>query len=152
LTDPNFEHWEYDPIEAYGASKTANALFAVEFDRRHKQRGVRAAAVHPGNIFTELARHMSQPLTEAMTARAMADMGAGAEMVVKSIPQGAATTVWAAVTAPAELVAGRFCQDCAIAQVAETGSGVRPYAIDTERAKALWARSEEIVGERFPAA
>ena len=59
LDDPNFEHTEYDPLAAYGRSKTANILFAVEFDRRHKARGVRATAVHPGGIQTELGRHMA---------------------------------------------------------------------------------------------
>src|SRR6476469_5180062 len=59
LDDPNFEHTEYTPFGAYGRSKTANILFAVEFDRRHKGRGVRATAVHPGGIQTELGRHFS---------------------------------------------------------------------------------------------
>src|SRR5215468_602053 len=58
LEDPNFERTPYDPMVAYGRSKTANILFAVAFDQRHRSRGVRAAAVHPGAIQTELGRHM----------------------------------------------------------------------------------------------
>jgi NAD(P)-dependent dehydrogenase (short-subunit alcohol dehydrogenase family) len=151
LSDPNFEHRPYDPITAYGGAKTANALFVVEFDRRHKARGVRAAAVHPGGILTELARYMTQELIEQMTAMVMTQSdNSWAQRGFKSVPQGAATTLWAAVTAPAELVGGRYCEDCHVAEVAKKGAGVRPYAVDSERAKLLWAKSEELVGERFP--
>src|SRR6202000_1482417 len=66
LDDPNFERTPYDPFVAYGRSKTANILFAVEFDRRHRGRGVRAAAVHPGVIQTELGRHMERERLEGM--------------------------------------------------------------------------------------
>ena len=68
---------------------------------------------------------------------------------LKSVAQGAATTVWAGFVAPAELVGGRYCEDCHVAEVGSSGSQVRPYAIDPERAKSLWAKSEELVGERF---
>jgi NAD(P)-dependent dehydrogenase (short-subunit alcohol dehydrogenase family) len=151
LDDPNFEHRPYDAIIAYGGAKTANALFAVEFDRRHKARGIRAAAVHPGGILTELARYMTQELIERMIAITSAESDtSSATRGYKSVPQGAATTLWAAVTARAELVGGRYCEDCHVADVAEKGSGVRPYALDPEKAKKLWARSEELVGEHFP--
>ncbi len=73
LSDPNFERTQYDPIIAYGASKTANALFAVEFDRLHRRQGIRAAAVHPGGILTELARHMSAELIDRMIAMGRAE-------------------------------------------------------------------------------
>jgi len=150
LSDPNFEHRPYDPIIAYGGAKTANALFAFEFDRRHKARGVRAAAVHPGGILTELARHMTQELIARMTAMVMTQSDtSSAQRGFKSVPQGAATTLWAAVTAPADLVGGRYCEDCHVAEVAKNGAGVRPYAVDSERAKLLWERSEELVSERF---
>ena len=68
LDDPNFEHTPYTEFGAYGRSKTANILFAVEFDRRHKDRGVRATAVHPGGIQTELGRHMTPELIAQITA------------------------------------------------------------------------------------
>jgi len=146
LTDPNFEHRLYDPITAYGGAKTAVNLFVVEFDRRHKARGVRAAAVHPGGILTELARHMTQELIQRMIARVMAETDtSSAQRGYKSVPQGAATTLWAAVTAPADVVGGRYCEDCAVARVSAKGAGVRPYSVDPERAKLLWAKSDELV-------
>jgi NAD(P)-dependent dehydrogenase (short-subunit alcohol dehydrogenase family) len=153
LEDPNFEHTEYSEFVAYGRSKTANALFAVEFDRRHKADGIRAAAVHPGGILTELARHMKPGTIEQMLIDINKNRPAGTpEFQWKTIPQGAATTLWAGVRAPAELVGGKFCEDCHVAELKEgtdIRSGVRAYALDPEHAKALWARSEELVGERF---
>jgi NAD(P)-dependent dehydrogenase (short-subunit alcohol dehydrogenase family) len=153
LDDPNFERTEYTEFGAYGRSKTANALFAVEFDRRHKARGVRAASVHPGGIQTELGRHMTPQLIERMMAAAKA---AGQDMSkmmnTKTIPQGAATTVWAGFVAPAEEIGGKFCEDCHVAEIndgAQARGGVRSYAIDPEHAKAFWTKSEEWVGERF---
>jgi NAD(P)-dependent dehydrogenase (short-subunit alcohol dehydrogenase family) len=152
LDDPNYVRRPYDSIAAYGAAKTANVLFAVEFDRRHKARGVRATAVHPGGIVTELARYMTPESIQQMMALSRPDRGAEAPPSrFKTVPEGAATTVWAGVVAPAEAVGGRYCEDCHVAEVStRQGSGVRAYALDPDRAKALWARSEEIVGERFP--
>jgi hypothetical protein len=81
-----------------------------------------------------------------------ADGTQGPPPTVKTVGQGAATTVWAAFVAPAEEVGGRYCMDCHVAEtLAVGGDGVRPYALDPERAKALWAKSEDMVGERFPA-
>lgn len=154
LDDPNFETTAYDPWVAYGRSKTANILFAVEFDRRHKARGVRAAAVHPGGIRTELGRHMSEADEEALMA-SINDANAAAGLppfVYKSIPEGAATSVWAAVVADANAVGGRYCEDCHVGELVEgegLRGGYRPYALDADHAAALWAKSEELVGERF---
>jgi NAD(P)-dependent dehydrogenase (short-subunit alcohol dehydrogenase family) len=121
----------------------------VEFDRRQKARGVRAAAVHPGGILTELARHMTPELIKNMIALVTAETDtSSAQRGYKSVPQGAATTLWAAVTAPADLVGGRYCEDCAVAKVAAKGSGVRPYSVDPQRAKSLWAKSEKLVGRK----
>jgi NAD(P)-dependent dehydrogenase (short-subunit alcohol dehydrogenase family) len=156
LDDPNFERTPYDPRIAYGRSKTANILFAVEFDRRHKTRGVRATALHPGGILTELGRHLQPGELEATVERINAQHAAEGRppFQIKTIPQGAATSVWAAFVAPAEEVGGRYCEDCQLSQVADglispVSPGVRPYALDPDHAKALWARSEELVGERF---
>ena len=153
LDDPNFEHTPYDEWVAYGRSKTANVLFAVEFDRRHRDRGVRAAAVHPGGIQTELSRHLSQESLMKLLESIQANRPPGAPPFrLKSIPQGAATTLWAAVVAPAEMVGGRYCEDCQVAEVLDIGQalgGVRSYALDSERARALWAMSEAMVGETF---
>jgi NAD(P)-dependent dehydrogenase (short-subunit alcohol dehydrogenase family) len=153
LEDPNFEHSPYDEFIAYGRSKTANVLFAVEFDRRHKARGVRAAAVHPGGIQTELGRYLTSEVRERLIATINASQPKGAApFSYKSIPQGAATSVWAACVADAEAIGGRYCEDCHVAEVVSIPglrAGVQPYALDAQRAQALWRKSEEWVGERF---
>jgi NAD(P)-dependent dehydrogenase (short-subunit alcohol dehydrogenase family) len=156
IEDPNFEHTAYDPWIAYGRSKTANILFAVEFDRRHKARGVRATAVHPGGIRTELSRHLDDGTLEAMVGKINEELAAEGKppYELKSIPQGAATSVWAGVVAAADEVGGLYCENCHVAKMTENpvsriSEGVRPYALDPERAKALWSKSEDMVGERF---
>jgi NAD(P)-dependent dehydrogenase (short-subunit alcohol dehydrogenase family) len=154
LDDPGFERTEYDPFKAYGRSKTANILFAVELDRRLRARGVRAAALHPGGIMTELMRHTSPELLAQMAAQAKAGMdpAKASKSQVKTIPQGAATTVWAAFVAPTDAIGGGYCEDCHVGEVEDAAyEGVRSYAVDPASAKALWAKSEEMVGERFPA-
>ncbi len=154
LDDPNFDRTPYEPFLGYGRSKTANVLFAVEFDRRHKANGIRAAAVHPGGIHTELGRHMTPEQMEQLIDRINAANKAAGDppFVWKTIPQGAATSVWAGAVAGAEEVGGRYCEDCHVAEIAADPTarkGVHAYALDPERAKALWAKSEAKVGERF---
>ena len=154
LEDPNFDHTPYTEFGAYGRSKTANILFAVEFDRRHKARGVRATAVHPGGIHTELARHMQPEALEKLLAEVNATAAASGEPAFawKTVPQGAATSVWSGIVAAADAVGGRYCEDCHVAELTEgegLRSGVRSYALDAARAKALWAKSEQMVGETF---
>jgi len=158
LQDPNFEKTPYDPFVAYGRSKTANILFAVEFDRRHRANGVRAAAVHPGGIRTELGRHMGEAqllklLDQINQQRAAEGLG---PFEFKTVPQGAATSVWAAVVAPADEVGGQYCENCHVAKIVPESAtttvaseGVRAYALDADNAKALWKKSEEMVGETF---
>ena len=153
LQDPNFEHSPYVEFTAYGRSKTANVLFAVEFDRRHKARGVRATAVHPGGIRTELSRHLTPAMLEKLVAQINASQPKGAPpFSYKSIPQGAATSVWAACVADAAAIGARYCEDCHVAEIAPAPgirAGVQPYALDPPHAQALWQKSEEMVGERF---
>jgi NAD(P)-dependent dehydrogenase (short-subunit alcohol dehydrogenase family) len=152
LEDPGFERTPYDEIAAYGRAKTANVLFSVAFDRRHRGRGVRAAAVHPGGIQTELGRHMTPEVIQRLMAMVGIDTSKAEDYPWKSVPQGAATSVWTAVVAPDDLIGGRYCEDCHVAQVEDdpaARSGVRAYAVDPARAEALWTRSEEMVGERF---
>jgi NAD(P)-dependent dehydrogenase (short-subunit alcohol dehydrogenase family) len=157
LQDPNFEHTAYDPWMSYGRAKTANILFAVEFDRRHRDRGVRAAAVHPGGIQTELARHIGDDAIQNMIASINTDLAAEGKPAYqwKTVAQGAATSVWAGVKAPADEVGGRYCENCHVSTNVTEGplsvmsEGVRPYALDPANAAALWAKSEEMVGERF---
>ena len=141
LDDPAFERTPYYPLVAYRRSKTASILFATEFDRRHRLREVRATAVHPGAVLTDTTRRMIAAQPSAATA-----------FTWKTVAQGAATLVWAAFVAPADAVGGRYCEDCRVADVIDDPairSGVRAYALDAERARALWLRSEEMVGERF---
>jgi NAD(P)-dependent dehydrogenase (short-subunit alcohol dehydrogenase family) len=159
LDDPGFERTEYQPFIAYGRSKTANILFAVEFDRRHKAAGIRATAVHPGGIATELGRHAYQEpgaLQKRVEELNAAHIAKGLPPFrLKSVPQGAATSVWAGVVAAADAVGGRYCEDCHVADVLDDvevnpiSAGVRTYALDPEHAKRLWHKSEEMVGERF---
>lgn len=152
LDDPNFEHTPYEPFVAYGRSKTANVLFAVELDRRLRDRGIRATAVHPGGIMTELGRHMSDEQMQALIdSLGGANESGELAFKLKTVPQGAATSVWAAVVADADEVGGRYCEDCHVSTnitdepIGPGGNGVRPYALDPERARALWAKSEEMV-------
>jgi NAD(P)-dependent dehydrogenase (short-subunit alcohol dehydrogenase family) len=158
LADPGFEKTTYEPFVAYGRSKTANILFSVAFDARHRSRGVRAAAVHPGGIKTELGRHMGPEGFKVLLDRLnkqLAEQGKG-PFEFKTVPQGAATSVWAAVVAAADEIGGKYCEDCHVSeivpddQVITPGSGgVRAYALDLKAAEALWKKSEELVGEKF---
>jgi NAD(P)-dependent dehydrogenase (short-subunit alcohol dehydrogenase family) len=158
LEDPNFERTPYDPFVAYGRSKTANVLFSVAFDQRHRKRGVRAAAVHPGVIKTELARHVDPSQVEGMIKQINDQLVAEGKgpFQWKTIPQGAATAVWAGVVAPAEEIGGRYCENCHVgnimrdeATISSVSEGVRGYALDPKNAEALWKKSEELVGESF---
>ena len=158
LKDPNFESTPYEPFVAYGRSKTANILFAVAFDQRHRERGVRAAAVHPGGIQTELGRHMDPAHLEQMVNQINEQAAAEGKgpFQFKTVPQGAATSVWAAVVAPAEEVGARYCENCHVSDVVADDArlgmldeGVRGYALDPQNAAALWKKSEELVGETF---
>jgi NAD(P)-dependent dehydrogenase (short-subunit alcohol dehydrogenase family) len=158
LDDPNFERTPYEPFVAYGRSKTANIQFAVAFDERHRRRGVRAAAVHPGGIQTELARHLDpsriQSIVEQLNQQ-LANEGKP-PFQFKTIPQGAATSVWAGVVAPAHEIGGKYCENCHVGHIvaddvtiSAISEGVRGYALDPKLAAALWKKSEEMVGESF---
>lgn len=154
LDDPNFEQTTYDPWIAYARSKTANSLFAVEYDRRHRSRGVRACALMPGVIFTGLAKHLTETdIGALMTSIGKERSEAGMPpLEFKTVQQGAATSVWAAVVAERDQIGGRYLEDCQVAPINDLpgiGDGVKSYAIDPERAKLLWAKSEELVGRHF---
>jgi NAD(P)-dependent dehydrogenase (short-subunit alcohol dehydrogenase family) len=158
LEDPNFERTAYEPFMAYGRSKTANILFAVAFDKRHGARGVRAAAVHPGGIQTELGRYTEPGQLEKMVTQINQQLAAEGKGPYqwKTIPQGAATSVWAGVVAPAEEIGGHYCENCHVGQIVPDhatisviSEGVRGYAVDPKNAEALWKKSEELVGESF---
>jgi len=153
--DPMFERREYEPWQAYGQSKTANALFALELDRRLAKQGVSAYSVHPGMIMTELSRHLNAELLEKMQKRrkerATAADAEGPVMKFKSVEAGAATQVWAATTGNLADHGGAYLADC---QLGLTGPNhgertVEPYAQDPDAAARLWTASEEWVGQTF---
>jgi NAD(P)-dependent dehydrogenase (short-subunit alcohol dehydrogenase family) len=147
--DPHYRHGrEYDKWSAYGQSKTANIWFTTELDRRFRDRGIRAYAVHPGVIMTELSRHVQQSDLEELASR----MPAGG-MTLKSVEAGAATQVWAATAVELNDVGGGYLEDVGIAGPATDTPPTRGYvahAMDEESARRLWQWSEEQVGEPFP--
>ena len=150
LDDPHFEHRAYDKWSAYGQAKSANAQFAVHLDELGKPHGIRAFAVHPGGIKTPLQRHLTM---EEQIAMGWFDKDGKANDIFKSVEAGAATSVWCAVSPLLVGQGGVYCEDCNVAALWEEGmapySGVRPYAIDREKAAALWAASEAMTGVTF---
>lgn len=142
--DLDFSFVEYDPFLAYGQSKSATTLFAVEADRRWASEGIRVNAVMPGGIATGLQRHVDP---EALAA---ARRSAGASDELKSVAQGAATTVLAAVHPDLDGVGGVYLEDCAPAPVLDARSqsdgrhGVAPFALDPANATRLWELSERL--------
>jgi NAD(P)-dependent dehydrogenase (short-subunit alcohol dehydrogenase family) len=147
--DPNYLQRSYHPFKAYGQSKTANALFAVEYDRRHRERGVRAFSVMPGVIETHLGRHMTP---ELMAELGLKPPGRGEDnlrLLRKSAAQGAATSVWAATAPELAGVGGLYLEDCAEAlpfsRDLPRGKGVMPHALDPQSARRLWDLSEALI-------
>ena len=147
--DPNFRARDYHPFKAYGQSKTANALFAVEYDRRHRDRGVRAFSVMPGVISTPLMRHIT-PEMMAELSRNSGKAPAEAALKYKTPQQGAATSVWAATARELDGFGGQYLEDCGEAPPFSAdlprGHGVKPHALDPVSAARLWALSEEACG------
>jgi len=148
LDDPNFETTEYQPWLSYGQSKTANILFTKGLENRFAGKGIHAYAVHPGGINTNLARHLSEEAEQELLRNVTAS---DPNFAFKSIPQGAATQVWAAIASELEGQGGVYCEDCHVAQVdnVSRNSGVRSYALDKDNADRLWTRSEALTGEVF---
>jgi NAD(P)-dependent dehydrogenase (short-subunit alcohol dehydrogenase family) len=139
--DPQFERRPYDKWIAYGQSKSANVLFAVALDARGEAHGIRAFAVHPGGILTDLMRFMPEAERKAAIA------GAG---FIKSPEQGAATSAWCATSPRLKGMGGVYCEDCDVAKPVgadpESPTGVRPWAIDPAFAERLWSMSESWTG------
>src|SRR6266478_3029263 len=138
LADPNFERTPYDPWVAYGLSKTANILFAVAFDLRQRDRGIRPSAVHPGGIRNELCRNNDPAHWQAMVDQINKQLAAEGKgpFHYKTIPQGAATSVWAGFVASADQIGGHYCENCHVSQVVPAdkqlsvnSEGVRAYAL-----------------------
>jgi NAD(P)-dependent dehydrogenase (short-subunit alcohol dehydrogenase family) len=169
--DPNFEHRDYDRWSAYGQSKTANILFALALDERSKAEGVRAFSLHPGSIVgTGLEKHLSRE--ELRKAGVIDESGKPVldpARNLKTVEQGAATSVWCATSQQLNGLGGLYCENCdiaplvpkehetsatvgarsrfsdAIRQVGSMPLGVMPYAVDSQAAERLWNLSEQLM-------
>ena len=155
LDDLMFERRGYEGWAAYGQSKSANALFARELDRRVGGRGVRAFAVHPGVIMTGLSRHLDEAAYERLKERRRAQISAAVDtsgMTPKSVEAGAATSVWAATAPELDSHGGAYLGDCQLGVpegelgTGPGGRGISPWILDDDAAAALWATSEDLVG------
>lgn len=141
--DLHCEQRPYDRWQAYGQSKTANILFTVELDRRWKDLGVRAFSLHPGVIETDLARHLLPEDQKGFRLRI-----SQGSLKLRSTAKGAATTCFAASAPELNNKGGLYLEDCAIAPTTDdpaVSGGVRPYAMNLERAKRLWDISETVI-------
>jgi NAD(P)-dependent dehydrogenase (short-subunit alcohol dehydrogenase family) len=150
LDDPNFLHRPYDPWKAYGQSKSANSLFAVQLDQLGKEAGIRGFAVHPGRIpTTNLSRFMSEEERAAAIRRVTVGPNPVAS-VFKGISQGASTSLWAATSPQLSGNGGVYCADCDISPLvvddSPAANGVRRWAIDPEQATRLWELSAALTG------
>jgi NAD(P)-dependent dehydrogenase (short-subunit alcohol dehydrogenase family) len=155
--DPNFIDREYETLQAYGQSKTASNLFAMELDQRAKEFNVRAYSLHPGSISgTELGREASLELFQKMgfcdaDGNILPEIAAG----LKTIPQGAATSVWTATSPLLNNIGGVYCEDADIAELVSVDhnysglKGVQSYSLDETNAKRLWTLSEEMTNILF---
>ncbi len=150
LDDLNFERREYEKWPAYGQAKSANALFALQLDKLGEPLGIRAFAVHPGGIVTPLQRHLTM---EEQTAMGWFDEDGNTHASFKTVEQGAATSVWCAVSPQLDGMGGVYCEDCNLGEPATEqtprGSGVSPHIRDEKLAQDLWVKSEELTGVRF---
>jgi NAD(P)-dependent dehydrogenase (short-subunit alcohol dehydrogenase family) len=160
--DPNFEHREYQTLLGYGQSKTASNLFAVELDHRGKAFKVRAYSLHPGNVIgTDLAREEPIELFKQIgTHDAEGNLKPEVAAQLKSIPQGAATSIWCAVSPLLDNIGGVYCENADIAELdlgniehryddPSTIRGVQPYSLVQANARRLWKLSEEMTGIKF---
>ncbi len=153
--DPNFEHREYETLQGYGQSKTAVNLFSLELDNRAKEFDVRAYSLHPGSIAgTELAREAPLALFVQMGfCDEKGNMLPEVAASLKTIPQGASTTIWCATSPLLNNIGGVFCEDTDIAELSlgqdVSASGVKPYSLDETSAKRLWELSENMTGLKF---
>ncbi|WP_036381142.1 SDR family NAD(P)-dependent oxidoreductase [Muricauda sp. MAR_2010_75] len=152
--DPNFENRTYETLQAYGQSKTALNLFSMEMDHRAERHNVRVFSLHPGSIGgTELAREAPLELFQQMGfCDADGNLLPEVAASLKTIPQGAATTVWCATSPTLNSMGGVYCEDVEIAPLSldlSKGSGVHPYSLDEVSAQRLWKLSEELTGVHF---
>jgi len=160
--DPNFENRAYQTLAGYGQSKTACNLFATALDEKAKKFNIRAYSVHPGSVYgTDLGREEPIDLYIQMgTHDENGKIKPEVKSKLKTIPQGAATTLWCATSPLLENIGGVYCENCDIAEIdngqiehrfdePSTIRGVQSYSIDYENAKKLWKLSEEMIGIKF---
>lgn len=148
--DIHFANGDYEKWTAYGQSKTANALFAVEFNRRYSDSGVQAFSVHPGGIMTPLQRHLqNEEMQEMGWIDESGEIAEAAKDFFKSPEQGCATTLWCATSEQLNQRGGEYCEDCDIAQLMKEDSPrpvhVAPWAVDETAAERLWTETENMV-------
>ncbi|KUJ59922.1 oxidoreductase [Flavobacteriaceae bacterium CRH] len=163
--DPNFLNREFESFSAYGQSKTASILFSLELDIRGKNAGVRSYSLHPGIISeTELGRNVPHEDLANYgifdeNGKIINDPSRG----LKSLSQGASTTIWCAVSPQLENIGGVYCENADIARLDISKAGdseenldglammkdVMPFALDENAAKKLWTLSEELTGVNF---
>ncbi|MEM8638614.1 MAG: SDR family NAD(P)-dependent oxidoreductase [Cyanobacteria bacterium P01_G01_bin.54] len=147
LDDPNYQNRDYDALQAYGQSKTANIWFTIELARRWGDRGVTSFAVHPGGIQTELGRNLEPEMVKQFE-----QLIEDRPDIWKTIPQGAATSCWAATSPELNGKTGRYLEDCHIAEPGDGDAidgGYAPHAYDTDGAKQLWELSNDLLGTAF---
>lgn len=162
--DPNFEKRDYDTLSGYGQSKTACNLFSVALDERGKDMNIRAYSLHPGSVYgTDLGREEPIDLFKQLgTHDENGNIKPEVEARLKTIPQGAATTVWCAVSPQLSNIGGVYCENCDIAEIdngqidhrfdePSTIRGVQSYSVDRKNAEKLWILSEKMLGFRFDA-
>ncbi|MDF2188344.1 SDR family NAD(P)-dependent oxidoreductase [Paraflavitalea sp. CAU 1676] len=152
--DPNFRHRPYETLQAYGQSKTALNLFSMELDHRGQSSGIRVYALHPGSIGgTELGREAPLELFQQMGfVDAAGNLLPEVAASLKTVPQGAATTVWCATSPLLNEIGGVYCEDGDIAPVCADIAcqmGVNPWSLEEASAKRLWTWTEEMTGLRF---
>ena len=149
--DIHFLNNPYDKWMAYGQSKTASSLIAIEFDRLMKDKGVRGFSVHPGGIMTPLQRHLQKE--EMVTLGWMKEDGSLSDLAknfFKTTSQGASTTLWCATSSSLNNIGGVFCEDCDIAKIKSEVDesmqryfGVADWAVDIDEASKLWELTEK---------
>jgi NAD(P)-dependent dehydrogenase (short-subunit alcohol dehydrogenase family) len=172
--DPNFEHRDYDPMSSYGQSKTGDILLSLKFDEIGKGSGIRCFSLHPGVILeTDLSRWGQRtPEDVAKTQEMWKNLGLvnesgkilyTPEQQIKTIPQGASTTVWAATSPFLDGKGGLYLENCNISPLAkdivpvggmipmnaEGFAGVKDYAVDPAEAEKLWALCEKLTGVKL---
>lgn len=161
--DPNFHDREYETLQAYGQSKTASNLMAVELDNIGRPFQVSAYSLHPGAIHgTELGREAPLELFQQLGyCDEAGNIFPEVIAKLKTVPQGAATTVWCATSPLLNNIGGVYCEDVDIAALspqptshiddAQIASGVQLYSLDQTNAKKLWKLSEQLTGITFRA-